>query len=110
MSDRPGGRGGPSPGVDFEAVRPQLEELCRRYGIAELSVFGSVARGDDRAGSDIDLLYVNAPDRRLGWEFYDLQPQLERLLDRRVDLVPKAGLHWVIRDEVLADARVLYAA
>jgi uncharacterized protein len=39
-----------------------------------------------------------------------LQEDLEELFDRPVDLVPKDGLHQVIRDQVLADAQVLYAA
>jgi predicted nucleotidyltransferase len=105
-----GRRAGARLSIDFEAVRPQLEELCRRYKVAELSVFGSVARGDDRPDSDVDLLYVDAPDTDLGLEFFGLQEELERLLSRPVDLVPKEGLHWVIRDEVLADAKMLYAA
>jgi predicted nucleotidyltransferase len=96
--------------IDLEAARPQLEELCRRYKVAELSVFGSVARGEDRPDSDIDFLYVRAPGSPLGLKFFGLQEELERLLDREVDLVPKEGLHWLIRDRVLADARVLYAA
>lgn len=102
--------GKPHPSVDFEAVRPQLEELCRRYKVAELSVFGSVARGDDGPDSDIDLLYVDAADTDLGLAFFGLQGELEQLLGRPVDLVPKVGLHWVIRDSVLSDSRVLYAA
>jgi predicted nucleotidyltransferase len=40
----------------------------------------------------------------------NLQEDLERLFGRRVDLVAKDGLHRVIRDQVLADAQVLYAA
>ncbi|MDP9460680.1 MAG: nucleotidyltransferase family protein [Actinomycetota bacterium] len=96
--------------IDFEALRPQLEELCRRYKVAELSVFGSVARGEDHGTSDVDFLYVRGPGSPLGLEFFGLQEELERLLHRDVDLVPKEGLHWVIRDRVLADARVLYAA
>ncbi|MCK9900128.1 nucleotidyltransferase domain-containing protein [Frankia sp. Cpl3] len=46
--------------VDLRDSR--IAEVCRRYGIAELSVFGSVARGDDTDESDVDLLYVLAPD------------------------------------------------
>ena len=96
--------------IDFESLRPRLAELCRRYGVAELSVFGSVARGEDRSDSDVDLLYLRTPDSPLGLEFFGLQEELEDLLSRPVDLVPKDGLHWVVRDRVLADARVLYAA
>jgi predicted nucleotidyltransferase len=42
--------------------------------------------------------------------YFDLQEDLERLFRHRVDLVVKDGLHRVIRDQVLADAQVLYAA
>lgn len=96
--------------VDFEALGPQIAQLCCKYGIEELSVFGSVARGEDTADSDIDLLYVITPDNNLGWEWFDIYEEIEALLGRKVDLVPKSGLHWVIRDRVLGDARVVYAA
>ena len=45
---------------EIRAMAPQLAELCRKYGIAELSVFGSVARGEAQPGSDVDLLYVRS--------------------------------------------------
>jgi uncharacterized protein len=102
-----------APIIDFEALRPQLEELCRKWGIAELSVFGSVARGDARPDSDVDLLYVSAPAGVAGSALAFLTEAPEefaRVLGRPVDLVPKTGLHWVIKDRVLAESRVLYAA
>jgi uncharacterized protein len=97
--------------LDLDAVQDQIAELCRRYGIAELSMFGSVARGDDRPDSDVDLLYVSASDSKSSlWELWDLRDELAQLLGRKVDLVPKNSLHWVIRDLVLTDARLVYAA
>ena len=94
--------------VDLRASR--IAEACRRNGVAELSVFGSGARGDDTDSSDVDLLYVLAPDSTLGFEIVDLRDDLEKIVGRHVDLVPKSRLKWVIRDQVLAEARVLYAA
>ncbi len=97
--------------IDFEALAPQLAELCGRYGIAELSVFGSVARGDDGPDSDVDFLYVGDPDVEASWsDRWELKETLEQLLGRKVDLVPKDYLHWVIKDRVLAEAKPLYAA
>ncbi|SFK84443.1 hypothetical protein SAMN05216275_13778 [Streptosporangium canum] len=96
--------------VDFTTVHAQLVKLCERYEIAELAVFGSVARGEDGDDSDVDLLYVLKPDSNIGLEFFQFQEELEGLLGRKVDVVSKEGLHWVIRDQVLTDARVLYAA
>lgn len=96
--------------IDFEAIRPELERLCRKYDIVELSVFGSVARGDDRPDSDLDLLYVLAPDSSIGLEFMDAYEEFSVLLGRKVDLVPREHLHWIIRDRVIAESRMLYAA
>lgn len=95
---------------ELQALKRQLAELCRKYGIAELDVFGSVARGSARPDSDVDLLYVRVPGNDLGMDYFALQEDLEELFGRPVDLVPKDGLHKVIRDQVLEDAQVLYAA
>jgi predicted nucleotidyltransferase len=48
---------------EIKALGLRLAELCQKYGIAELSVFGSVARGDARPDSDIDQLYVRVPGK-----------------------------------------------
>ena len=95
---------------EIRAMGLRLAELCQKYGIAELSVFGSIARGDERADSDVDLLYVRLPGNDLGMSYFALQEDLEKLFGRPVDLVSKDGLHRAIRDQVLDDAQVLYAA
>jgi predicted nucleotidyltransferase len=59
---------------------------------------GSVARGAG-ATSDVDILYVLAPDVRLGFAVNDLEDELAALLGRPVDLVSKRALHRLIRDE-----------
>ncbi len=47
----------------------RLASLCERFGVVELAVFGSVARGEAGPDSDVDLLYVLAPDAGLGFAF-----------------------------------------
>lgn len=88
----------------------ELAGICDRYGIAELAVFGSVARGVARQDSDVDLLYVLVPGRHLGFSINDLEDELSDRFGRPVDLVARSALHRMIRDEVLAEARTLYAA
>ncbi|GLX02856.1 nucleotidyltransferase family protein [Microtetraspora sp. NBRC 16547] len=95
---------------ELEVLRPAIADLCARYGISELSVFGSTVRGESTTSSDVDLLYVRGPRAVRGLAFFGLQEELEALLGCSVDLVPKDGLHWVIREGVLSDAEVLYAA
>jgi hypothetical protein len=92
--------------VDVE----RLAGICRRYGIAELLVFGSVARGQAQSSSDIDLLYRLASGARLGWEIEQLSDELAELFGRPVDLVSARALHPRLRDAVNGEARELYAA
>lgn len=95
-------------GVEVDLRR--LAEICERYGIAELEVFGSSARGTAGPGSDIDILYTLRQGRRLGWEIEDLADELSALLGRPVDLVSRRSLHPLLRNDVIAEARTLYAA
>ena len=87
-----------------------LSAVCESYGIAELAVFGSVVRGDAGPESDVDVLYVLRDGVHLGWAINDLADDLEEVLGRPVDLVSKRALHRQLKDAVLAEARVVYAA
>jgi uncharacterized protein len=92
--------------VDIE----RLHEVCVRYGVASLEVFGSVARGEDGPDSDVDLLYVLKPGVRLGFDLFGLEDDLAEVFGRKVDLVSRRAINKYLREQVLADARELYAA
>lgn len=96
--------------LERDLPRRRIAELCRRYRVRELSIFGSALRDDFRDDSDLDLLVEFEPEAAIGMELIDLQLELEDMLERRVDLAPKSGLKPRIRDAVLSSARVLYAA
>ncbi|MCZ7536913.1 MAG: nucleotidyltransferase domain-containing protein [Acidimicrobiia bacterium] len=100
----------PSAVEGFSVDADRLAEICHRYRLAELAVFGSAARGDLQPGSDIDLLYVLGPDAQLGWRIEELAEELATLFGRPVDLVSKRHLHELLREQILHDARTLYAA
>jgi len=93
-----------------EVDEASLAEICRRYQVRELSLFGSAARGEMRPESDIDLLVEFSPEAQTGLlEFAGLMLDLSQLLGRKVDLVSKKGLKPLIRDSVLQEARPVYA-
>jgi len=80
-----------------------MPSLKLRYPIAYMALFGSVVRSDfDVNKSDIDVLVDF--DGEIGWEFFDLQEELEILLGRKVDLVCRKALkphYWeVIKNDV----------
>jgi uncharacterized protein len=93
-----------------EVDEARLAAICNRYGIAELKIFGSQARGTAQPGSDIDILYTLQPGHRLGWEIEQLADELAELFGGRVDLVSARALHPLLRPSVLAEARPVYAA
>jgi len=89
----------------------QIAEICRRYHVKELSVFGSAARGEMRPDSDIDLLVDFLPDARPGLlDLSAMKREFSALVGRPVDLAVKPGLKPRIRSRVLSDAQVVYAA
>lgn len=89
----------------------ELDALCRKYGVRELSLFGSALRPDFHPGSDLDFLVEFEPGSRATFiTLGQLEEELEALVGRRVDLVPKQGLKPSIRADVLSSAHVLYAA
>ncbi len=83
--------------------RGDILRVARKHGARNVRVFGSAARGDDAPASDVDFLVELEPGRSL-LDHVALLQELEDLLGRKVDLVEPEGLHWYIRDKVLAEA------
>jgi predicted nucleotidyltransferase len=96
---------------DTQVDEDKLADLCRRYQVTELSLFGSAVRGKMRPGSDVDVMVEFAPGARIGLlKFESLSEDLAALVGRKIDLVTKRGLKPWIRPHVLKEARVIYAA
>ncbi|HZU13522.1 MAG TPA: nucleotidyltransferase family protein [Chloroflexota bacterium] len=77
--------------------------MARGYGARRVRLFGSVARGDDGQGSDVDLVLTVKPGTSL-LNLVAIKQDLEDLLGRPVDVVTEASLSPDIRDAVLRDA------
>lgn len=95
----------------IEVDREKLAELCRRYRVRQLSLFGSAVHDELRPESDIDFLIEFDPQHRPGLvEFHRLEMELSGLYGgRRVDLVNPKYLNRRIRDRVLAEAQLQFA-
>jgi predicted nucleotidyltransferase len=101
--------------AEIAAKREAIAELCRRYGVARLEIFGSAARGVDfePLASDVDFLVTFVPRARADLAvFLDLREALEALLGRSVDLVERpaveASRNYIRRRNILAAAETLY--
>jgi uncharacterized protein len=95
--------------------RNAIAALCRRFGVAQLDVFGSAARGFDfrETGSDADFLVTFAPAARNDVTvFLDFKQALEAELGRPVDLVERDALeasrNHIRRTQILREAEAVY--
>ena len=90
----------------IERHRAGILAIAKRHGIREVRVFGSMARGDADATSDVDLL-VSLPPERTGLALGALLMDVQDLLHRRVEVVTEKSLHPALRDRVLKEAQPL---
>ncbi len=86
----------------IETLRQHMPEI-RGFGVSRLAVFGSLARGEERPESDVDILVEFSVAVGL-FEFVRVQRYLERLLGRAVDLATPDAIRKEMRARILKEA------
>lgn len=94
------------PSLVLEANRDAVRALVAKYRAGNPRVFGSVARGEDTDGSDIDILVDAMPNATL-FKLGGLQYELQELLGIKIDLVTPEELSRRIKGAVMAEARAI---
>ena len=84
----------------IKATRGEIRRFAERHGASNVRVFGSVARGEARPESDVDLL-VDVTSQTRSWFPTGLIIDLERLLGQRVEVVSEKALNKDLREKVL---------
>lgn len=87
----------------LQTLAESKPELARRFGVTDLALFGSMARGDAHAGSDVDILVTFAGPATSA-RYFGVQFLLEDLLGRPVDLVTEKALRAELRPYVEREA------
>ncbi len=88
-------------GDDILRLLSEKSSAIRRFGVKQIGIFGSFARGEQKANSDVDVLVEM--DRSTFDAYMNLLFFLEELLERKVDLVEKKTIKPIIRDRVLRE-------
>ena len=86
------------------ALREAKSDLAREFGVTRLALFGSYARGDQREGSDVDILVEFDP--ALGLRFVDLAESIETVLGIPSEVVSRRAIsprHWAVIEPELVD-------
>jgi predicted nucleotidyltransferase len=87
----------------IKAKSNEIRRIAEQHGASNVRVFGSVARGEAKPESDVDLL-VDVTAETSSWFPAGLILDLERLLGRRVEIVTERGLQKDLRERVLREA------
>lgn len=95
----------------FRIPRKKINEFCRRWGVAEFSLFGSALRADFRPDSDVDVLVTFSKEAEISlFDLVQMKLDLEKIFHRPVDIIEKDALENPFRKkEILRTAQVVYA-
>jgi uncharacterized protein len=101
--------------ADLFSSKETIAAFCRRHGIRELALFGSVLRKDFRPDSDVDILVDFEPETHHGlFDLADIQAELEQILRHKVDLIEKSAIqrsrNYIRRKAILTSAETVYAS
>ena len=93
--------------MTLEEVKQKTIPILEQHGVTYAAVFGSLARGEDRPQSDVDILVrLGRPTGMV--EFMRIIGNLEEVLKKKVDLVTEQSLNKHIRPYVLPDLKTIY--
>jgi predicted nucleotidyltransferase len=91
------------PSVLLRKHRDQIRQIALRHRVSEIKVFGSVVRGDDHDGSDLDLLVEPTAETSL-FDIGGIQFEVSQLLGIDVDVLTPRALPEAFKATVLAEA------
>lgn len=86
----------------------EIKQFCQRHSICKLSLFGSVLRDDFTRESDVDILVEFEPEKTPGLAIITMEDELSNIINRQIDLRTAADLSRYFREQVLAEAMVIY--
>lgn len=96
--------------MDTEEVKSRIVPILRRHNVLAAFVFGSVARGEAGAGSDVDLL-IRVGKLPFGvWGFVGLKQELEQALQKKVDIISEGGINPKLKNKIQKDLTPIYVA
>ena len=94
--------------MNTEQMIQTIADYFKTQPVLKVWLFGSFSRGEQREDSDVDLLIVLDPERPMGLRFFGMWGDLERLLNRKVDLVTERNLESFAHDSFNRDKILIY--
>ncbi|MBU4347766.1 nucleotidyltransferase family protein [Patescibacteria group bacterium] len=92
---------------DIKKLQKQLAPIFKKNDVVRSSVFGSVARGEDKPNSDIDILVEFAEGKTL-LDLVGLEMEIEEKLGKKIDLLTYNSIHPLLKDYIYKDEIKIY--
>ena len=89
-------------------IKEKITPILKEYGIKKASIFGSVARGDDRPDSDVDLLVELGPGPMGLIAYIGLKHKIEDILNKEVDLVTEGNINRHLEPYIRPELKTIY--
>lgn len=87
---------------NISKIKPQIIKIIKKSGIKKAGIFGSYARGEQKASSDIDILIE--PTKEIGFfEIIKLEDELKNKLNKKIDLLTYASIHKLLKKRILKE-------
>lgn len=81
--------------------------ILKKHSVKRAAIFGSFARGEAKAKSDVDILIEYRSKNKSLFDLVDLKSDLEESLDRKVDIITYNSIYWRIREQILSEQVVI---
>lgn len=91
----------------ISGVKKRSLPILKRHAVRRAAIFGSFARGEAKASSDVDILIEYKAKNKSLFDLVDLKSELEDILGRKVDIVTYNSIYWRIREQILAEQVVI---
>jgi len=90
-----------------QSIKNKILPILKHQGVEKAGIFGSFVRGDAKKNSDIDFLVELGKDKSL-LDLIDLKLDLEKALNKRVDVLTYNSLHPLLRNIILNEQKIIY--
>ena len=91
----------------LSSIKKKALPVLKKHEVKRASIFGSFARGTEKSSSDIDFLIEYKGKNKSLFDLVDLKSDLEKSLDRKVDIITYNSIYWRIRDRILSEQIVI---
>ena len=92
----------------IKQIAEKAAPIFEKYGIEYAGLFGSYARGDDKEGSDVDILVRRGSKSLSLFDFIEMKDEISDILNKKVDLVSEKAIIPYFRNHIFNDLMVIY--